>query len=74
LLQGVEGNVELLGDELAADVVVVGQTADTAARLEAIQGGVETLAGSHGVRGTGGLGARSGYNAHGLASGRSRFC
>jgi hypothetical protein len=59
----------LLVDELAADVMLVGQARDTAALIEAMQGEADALLGVHGVRGTGGLGASGGYNAHGLASG-----
>src|SRR5262249_460499 len=71
-VEGGDGFVSLLVDELAADVVLVGQAGDAAALVEGIQREADALLSGHGERGTGGLGARDGYNAHGLASGSSR--
>jgi hypothetical protein len=60
-------------DELPADVVIVSQSGDAVAFIEAIHREADALLRGHGVRGASGLGARSGSNGHGLASGRSRF-
>lgn len=73
VLKGVEGQGLLPVDELAADAVVVGQARDAARAAEGFDGQFDALLGGHGAGGAGGLGGQFGYNAHGLASGSSRF-
>jgi hypothetical protein len=73
VFEGIEGFVLLAVDELAADVVIFGEAGDTGTLMEGVQSEVDALLVRQALRGTGGRSTRRGYNAHGLASGGSRF-